>query len=128
MTQYSEQEISALLDELLDAYIDALNEREDRNAYWETHVTPQPPALFEDATSLADYHRRKVEQEQRNEAASSLSKAADKRFAEVSERVKEILPPGAAVSHRYRSVLSDQAIRWCIANVHERIEVQRIVP
>lgn len=128
MAQYSEREITALLDELLDAYIEALNEREDRNTARENHVNPQPPSSFEDAESLADYHQRKVEWQQRNEAASRPSRAADQRFAEVSERVKEILPTGTAVTHRYRGAVSEQAIRWRIANVNERIEVQRTDP
>jgi hypothetical protein len=130
--RYSEQEISRLLDHLIDAWADF----EDKNRQWrESRETrgayPQPPSSFEDVKALADYQQLKAQWEQEEQVIGDPLSAASKRYESLTEQVRALLPRDAPVTHVYSGNVTERAGQYRIVHslsAYNQISIERVGP
>jgi hypothetical protein len=125
---YSEQQVSELFDQLIDAQADLRHHQRVWEDYRKT--SPHRPASFESVQSLTDYNERIERWEREERALGERASMTTRQLKSVYERVKEVLPIDSSVTRtygggnaerqgRYRITYTTDDIRAVILDSHE---------
>jgi hypothetical protein len=113
---YSEQQISELFDQLIDARADLQHHQREWEDYRKTHGSPLPPASFENLKSLTDYNERKALREREARDLQERATTASRQHESVYERVKAVLPRDRSITHTYGGENAERQGRYRITN------------
>src|SRR5919199_301596 len=99
--QYSEREISEKLDQLIAAWHEAEAARGALREFYSKYEHPPPPLakVFEDASSLTEYHNAQARYSRNLEEVTEQCRHAEERLEEAASEVRSILPRGTSVFH-----------------------------
>jgi hypothetical protein len=113
---YSEQQISALFDQLIDAQADLLHHHRVWTDYRMTRESPRPPASFESVKSLTDYNERKAHWEREERDLYDRAQTASRQLHSVAGRVQAVLPRDASITHTYGGNNAERQGHYRITN------------
>jgi hypothetical protein len=121
--RYSAEDIPRALDQLLEAWRDQGEARNQLEAYRSVNPKPHAPADL-DLDTLQDYHRRRMRYEAGLEQASLKLETSLRDYTETQDDVRGFLPRNRRLIYEYQGAREDIAGRYIIQDTGRRFIIE----